>query len=881
MSRLAEISRRLRAFLFRARVERELDEEMRLHVALRQERLRAAGLPAHDAERAAMRHFGNRRRLQEEGMDVWGWRWLEHLAQDVRFGARTLARNRVFAAAAILTLGLATGVTTAIFSVVNSVLLRPLPFDHPDRLVQIYGRNWREDRGGTPDAVTGPVSSQELDEAARQATLFEGFAGYARYTRHLEGPSGVERVGAVVADLSFFSVLGVAPVVGRTFHPGDPASVAVISERLWRERFNGSPTITGTALTLDNRVVTIVGVMPVTFEFPYPTGSPVDRGPAEARTDVWMPFEPADASAAPQRRGRTSVIARLKPGVGLPQAAAELSVIAARIEQQYYSGTRVRVAFRARPLADEVLGRVRTSLWMLFAAVGLVLITACANVANLLLARMTLRAREVVTRAALGAGRLRLARQFLAESLLLSLLGGAVGAAIAWFGAQALIAVYTGRLPRVHEVALDWRAFAFLLTACVAAAAMFGLAPAFTASRMDAHELTKESGGHATSGRKFRYLRDALVAVEIALAFVLAVGAALVIREIVRLQNTPSGMTTENVVVLHVSPRTAPHDYYAIEERVAQLPGVRGAGFIQFMPLQNWGWQADFEIRGRPAEAGQRRTTDLRFVTPGYFGALGIPVVKGRGFTAADSADAPRVILINEALARRYFGAEEPVGRELDRGTIIGVVGDVRSAELSRAAEPELYYAVAQNVAVTSEVGMSLVVRTDGAPERAIASIRSAIVTVNPKLAVFNIRTMEQLLDDSLWQLNLYRWLIGLFAALTLILAAIGLYGMISYTASARAREFAIRLALGSGKRALAQLVLGRGLQLAAAGLVVGVVAVMALTWWFADLPATIRPDVVICAAVSAVVILIALVACAAPSMRAASIDPAVALRQG
>jgi putative ABC transport system permease protein len=881
LKRLREIVRRL-AMLFRtSSAARELDDELRLHVDLRQSQLMERGLAAEEARSRAHRQLGNMLAIREDALEVWGWQWLEHFGQDVRYGARALRRNPIFAAAAIVTLGLATGATTAIFSLVNGVLLRPLPFENPDRLVQVYGRNWAEDRGGTPDPMTAPVGSLELESAMKEGTSFEGVAGYAATTRHLERASGLERVRAVASDLSFFSVLGADPILGRTFRPEDPPNVAVLSEATWRQRFDADPQVLGRAISLDGRVFTVTGVMSDDFEFPYRTGSPMSSAPADARTQIWIPLDPLRPSpTSPLRQGRVSVVARLKPGVSIDQASAELSVIAARVEEQHYRGTPRRAGMRASALAEEVLGPVRPSLWMLVGAVGLVLATACANIANLLLARMLVRTREVVTRAALGAGRLRLVRQFLAESLLLSLAGGVVGGAIAWWGTDILVGFYAGRLPRIHEVSLDWQAFLFLLLACAAAAGLFGLAPALTAARLDAHEVTKESGGHATFGRRTRHVRDGLVMLEVALAFVLAVGAALVIREIIRLQNIQPGMATENVAVLHMTPGTTAADYYAIEARVAELPGVRGAGFIQFVPLQNSGWIGGFEVKGRPSDPSQRRSADLRYVTPGYFRAVGIPIRKGRAFSQSDTSDAPRVILVNEALSRRHFPDEDPVGRELDRGTIVGVVGDVRSAHLGRPAEPEIYYAAAQNIAMTPDAGMSLLVRTNDRPDRLIPAIRSTVLNVNPKLAIFNVRTMEQVLDDSLWQLNLYRSLIGVFAALALLLAAVGLYGMIAYTAGARTREFAIRVALGSGHGTLARLIFGRGLFLAASGVAAGLAGVLLLTWWFSDLIGDIRPDVSTCAAVALLLLTITACACVVPSRRAASVDPVAALRQ-
>jgi predicted permease len=496
-----------------------------------------------------------------------------------------------------------------------------------------------------------------------------------------------------------------------------------------------------------------------------------------------------------------------------------------------------------------------------------------------MLARTSIRTREVVTRVALGASRTRLARQFLAESLVLGLAGGVAGIAIAWIGTRVLASGAIARIPRAHEIALDWRAFGFLLAACTVAAVAFGLAPAFMAARTEAVTAVKESGGHATSNRRLARLRDALVIVEVTLAFVLACGASIVIREIVRLRNVDTGMDTSHVAVLHLTPRAAAGDYQAIEDRVTQVPGVRAAGFIQMVPLQNWGWEADFNIRGRAADPGVRRTTELRYVTPGYFHAMGIPIVRGRGLLPSDTAAAPKVVVINETLANRYFSGEDPVGRELDRGTVVGVAGDVRNVRLDRAAIPELYYPAAQNIAMTSDLGMSLVARTDGPPEAIVPALRSAVREVRPNLAVFNVRTMGQIVDDSLADLHMYRWLIGLFAGVALLLSAIGLYGVISYMTTARTREFAIRLTLGSKATALARLVVSRGIALTALGLATGVAATFALSKAVTSLPIGGSPDAITYTTIAAILLAIALAASAQPAFRAASVDPATALR--
>jgi len=871
MSTLATLLRRLRAFSRRSRLQRDLDEEMQLHVALRREQLQQHGMPYDDAALVARRRFGNRLQLREQGVEAWGWSWIEQLMQDVRFGGRTLVRSPGFTATIVVTLALATGATTAIFSIVDGVLLRPLPFAAPDRLVQVYGRSWRSDQGlNTPDPLEGPIAAAELAQYASQSTTFSSFAAYGVGVRHIAGSGEPERLSAVVADRNFFSVLGAGALVGRTVTVGDPPDAAVISERLWERRFHRNPAIPGTSISLDGRPYTIVGVMPGAFQFPYKAASLMAGALPESRTDVWTIIEPNPA--IPTGGARYSVIGRLKPGVTVAAGSAELRAIAARTERDLYQGTGIRVGVRVVPLTQDVIAPIARSLWVLFAAVGLVLLATWTNVANLLLARLTIRSNEVATRAAVGAGSLRLARQFVVESLLLSTAGGLVGIVVAKWCLDLFATIAAAKVPRAHEVALDWQAFAFLAAASIASAVVFGLAPALWAARA-----TLRTGGGMKMTRGYGRMRDALVVVEVALAVVLAFGAAVMTSEVARLRRVPLGIATDNVITLHLTPRTTAEDYYAIEDRVAQLPGVRAAGFTQLIPLQNWGWEADFSIRGRPLEG--RPIADLRYVTPGYFKTLGIPLREGRTFTPQDDASASRVVVVNEALVRRYLMGDSAVGVDLNRGTIIGVVGDVRQSGLNQPATPEIFYPAAQNVTMASDIGMSLIVRTAGHPEPLVSSIRSAVHAINPSLAIFNVKTMNQVIDDSLWEVNLYQWVIGLFATLVVVLAAIGLYGVMSYNVAARRREFAIRLALGSRPVRQVEIVLRRGLWLTAIGFAIGALLSAHALLSFNILPIGRPPDLRAFAATSALLMLVSLIACAVPAMRVASVDPVTALR--
>jgi predicted permease len=839
--------------------------------ALRQE------MAAHRDRMADPKRFGNELRFREHARDVWGWNWLDEILLDARFAGRTLVRAPGFSLIAILSLALATGATTAIFSIVHGVLLRPLPLASPDRLVQV--REIHQVGGA------GSVGYADLQEFRAQSLSFEAFSGCELTTRLIETGEGFDRLTTVIADREFFTVLGAPAAVGRTFGRNDPASVAVLSAGLWKRLFNEDPSTIGRTIVLrgnrwdpverrsvlQRRELTILGVMPESFQFPYGASAGFPAALPERQTEIWVADDRPAGGRVP------FVTGRMKPGITVHAAQDELEIIEKRLDVSAPSPYRP-TGVRLTPLSDEVLGAVRRSLWLLFGAVGLVLAAACANIANLLLARTTARAQEVVTRAALGAGPFRLVRQFLVESLALALAGGLLGVAVAWWGVDFLVAVGAAKIPRSHEIRLDWMAFAFLLTICAVAAIVFGLAPALIASRADAQNVTKEAAGRSTVAAGYTRMRNTLVIAEIALAFVLACGAVSVMRELSRLSRVDTGMVTENVVTLHLTPRVPDRDYLTIEQRVRALPGVIGAGLIQMVPLQNWGWIGDYRVLTRPREQG-RPVVELRTVTPGYFDALGIPV-RGRTLTENDMSADPRTLLVNEALVRRDFHGEDPIGQVTDRGIIVGVVGDVRQARLDRPAEPEIYQVVNRDAGISADIGMTLLVRAGIPAETLVPALRAAVLSVNPVVAIFNVKTMDQVVADSVWELNLYRWLIGLFAVLALVLAAIGLYGVIAFSVASRTREFAVRMALGSEPAQLARMVVGRGLRLAALGLGVGTAAALVVGRLLRHLSETVRFDLASIAAISALLLVIALIACVVPAIRVAAVNPAAALRR-
>jgi predicted permease len=772
--------------------------------------------------------------------------WAENLVQDLRFAMRGLARTPGFAIAAVATLALGIGANTAIFSIVSGVLLRPLPFARPEGLVHLYET---EPRDQVRRGAAGPVTYRDFEEWRTQSRLFEGMITYRTISRNLQFAGEPEQVAIIAAERGLFGLLGVPALAGRTFGEGDPLNVALASYVFWKGYFGGDPSIIGRRITLDGQPFTLIGVMSQQFQFPHGSNA----------TGLWIPWDaPADLRNRPNGR-LESVVARMKPGVVMEAARQELTAMAGASQ----AGREARI----RSLKDVVSGPVLDSLLVLLGAVGMVLLVACVNVANLMLARTAARGREIAIRSALGAGRFRLMRQFLTESLLLALCGGVAGLAIGVWASRVLVRIAAAQIPRAEEIGLDWRVFAFLLAVSLMTGVGFGLAPALAAAR---------GGTNALKSRGVRpAFREALVIVEIALAFVLLAGAGLLVRTFLNLQRTNPGLNAENVLTVHVVV-SGGRESTAIEERVAQIPGVRAAGLISLLPLQNSGWNAGLTIRGRPGVF----ESELRYVTPGYFRAMGIPLLRGRGLSPRDGPDDPRVILVNEALARQYFPNEDPVGRSTDRGTIIGVVGDVRQATLAVPAKPEVYYTVAQNFAQISRHGSTLVVRGDGPPDALVGAVRAAIREVSPGQALFRVATMRRVIEESLANPRLYSWLLGLFAATGTLLAVAGIYGVIAYLVALRTREFGVRMVLGADTKRVLALVLKRGAVLIALGLAVGIAGAATLTQVLRGVLYGVSPtDAATFGAMAALLALVALVACLAPARRAARVDPSIALR--
>lgn len=792
-------------------------------------------------------------------------RWLDELMRDARYGARSLGANPSFTLIALVTLALGIGANALIFSIVSGVLLRSLPYREPERLVLI--------NQSLPSFGLGAV--RNLQDYRAGSSMIESMAGYVPNSRVLHESAGPERIGIVLGERTLFHVLGVEAAFGRTFRDDDPASVLVVGAEFARRRFGSEASAVAQTITLEGQNLTIIGVMPETFQFPYYTAR-LPGTLASARIELWTVLEPP-------RNPRSAIdftVGRLQPGVTRTAARDELNAIARRLAARY-PDTNGGFGIELTPLDETIVGSVRPQLLVLLGAVGLVLLAACANVTNLLLVRASTRTREIAVRTAIGAGRLRLVRQLLTESTMLSLAGGLLGFGIVKWGTPLLLTLSASRLPRSADIDVDWRVFAFLLVVSVATGIGFGLAPAIAASRADVQAALKGATGTGGSSRFFRSFRDALAVAEVALAFVLVIGAGLLVRELLRLRATDTGMLTANVLTLHLSPNMTPRDCYDLVRQIEALPGVRAAAFAQMLPLQSWGWTASFSIAGRPpVSPAERPVVELRYVTPGYFKALGIPV-RGRAFTDADTSTAARVIIVNQALARRYFGGTDPVGQQTDRGSIVGVAGDVRQAGLDRPTLPDIYFPIAQNFSQLRDLGMSLIISTKVPPATLAGPARELIRRTHPNLAIFGVKTMEQVASESLSETSLYTWLVGSFAALALVLACAGIYGVMSYAVAMRTREFGIRLALGEDRWSVQRLVLRHAAMLVAVGLGIGLCGVMLSTRFLESfIVGASRVQPLTVAAAGGLLSSIALIACVVPARRAARVDPMQALRQ-
>jgi len=805
---------------------------------------------------------------------------MHKLLQDLRYAVRTLLKKPGFTMIAVITLALGIGAGTAIFTVVDAALLRGLPYKSPEHLYHLWESTPQK------EFAQREFSYPDYQDYQKNQVL-EGVAAYTGGGAIMSGRGEPERVLAPGASANFFSLLGVEPNLGRTFQPGEdkPGAprVTVLTYGMWQRRFGGDKAIIGQSLTLNGDSYTVVGVLPASFQFAF--------RPA----DLWRPYQPTETQLSRRFMHGTNLIGRLKPGVKVEQAQSELSAIAGRIEQEYkesHAGTGLKLV----PLQEQVVGQVKPILLVLLAAVGFVLLIACANVASLLLTRSLSRQKEVGIRVALGASRWRVIRQLLTESVLLSLVGGVAGLFVAYWGIAALIAVLPenqlNALPFLKSLHIDASILAFSFGLSLLTGIIFGLAPALQSSRLDLNEVLKE-GGRNTAGAPGHGLRSVLVMSEIALAVVLLVGAGLMMKSLLRLLQADGGFDPQNLLTMTV---VLPPEKYAdanrqvafheqLKERVQSLPGVSGVGTVDNLPLQG-GNTTRFNIEGDPIpQPGQAIEANFRIVSETYFQTLGVPIIAGRMFDERDKADAPGVVIIGKSLADRVFSGRDPIGRRLVYTAgqapplqVIGVVGDVKIGGLDEQIKPVIYYSYRQAPAL----GTNLVVRTTGDPTALAAAIRNEIRTLEPDVAIFNVRAMEDLISTSpaAFMRRFPALLISIFAGVALLLASIGIYGVVSFSVSQQTHYIGVRMALGAQTSDILKMVLKQGLTLAMLGIAIGVVAALGLMRLLRSLLYEVQTtDATTFVLVVSTLFCIALLACYLPARRATKVDPLAALR--
>jgi predicted permease len=875
---LDKVRRRLRALLRRSTVERELDEELRFHIEKEAELNVARGMSPDEAMRVALARFGRYENIKEECRDARGLRPVEEMWQDLRYGARKLRQNPGFSLVAIMTLALGIGANTAIFSVVNAVLLRPLPFEQPEQLVRVFGTNARR------SSFSRPHSYPNFADLRAQGRTFESMAAFTGTTAALSGVDAPEQITGVIASGDVFSVLRAKPLLGRLLSAEDErpdgTRVVVISHGLWQRRFGGDLQIVGRVIKLDGRDREVVGVTPADFSFEFVTSA----------ADFWMPINPAGSSY--QQRGAIflEAIGRLKPGVSLGEASADLGVVATRLEQQYQESN-AGIGVRIAPAQEELVGDVRPTLLLLLGAVGFVLLIACANVANLLLARSAGRHREIAVRSALGAWRGRIVRQLLTESAMLAFAGGALGLLFALWGVRLLSALVPENVPRFGETSMDLRVLGFTLGATVLTGLLFGIAPALQSSRFDLNEALKEGGRAGSDGRGRSRVRSLLIVSEVALSLVLLVGAGLLIKSFVKLRNTDPGFDPSNTLTASVSLSPVRYDtdeeisdfYRRLIERVRTLPGVEVVGAVNPLPLGENDYAFGFTVLGQPPlPPGQRQSASTRFVSPDYFRAQRVPMRAGRAFTEADKAGAPGVIIVNEAFARRHLPGVEPLGQRLRlginsmEGEIVGVVGDMRGTNLATPADPEYY--VPEAAVSTSD--MTLVIRTTADPASLTPALRQVVSEMDGDLPLYDVRTMESLMARSVARQRFSMTLVGVFAALAVLLSAVGIFSVMSFLVAQRTHEIGIRMALGARPGDILSMVVRHGIVLTLVGVGVGLAAAFTLTRLMSGLLYEVSAtDPLVYGGVTALLAAVALLASYVPARRATKVDPLIALR--
>jgi putative ABC transport system permease protein len=869
-----------------ASMDRELDNEVRFHIEMETQKYIRQGMPPDQAKTQALRNFGPMEKNKEEARDARGVSWLEELIQDLRYGARTLVKTPGFAVMAVLTLGLGIGANTAIFSVINGVLLKPLPYDNGDRLVLIQQT---ASRSNQPNFG---ISIKELYDYRAQLASFDGLVEFHQMNFDLLRRGEPDRVATGVVSPNFFDVLGIRPRLGRTFVDTDDdegaEAVLVLGHAYWRTKFGGDSNIIGQVFEMNDRPHTVVGVLPLVPHYPN-------------EVDVYMPTSACPFRSAAERNieanrrafAALQVFGLLKPTASPPAAQAEIATVAERFKQDFPDIYRPNLGFEAKTanVLEQLTTGAREMLLILMGTTGLVLLLACANVANLTLARMLRRDRELAMRTALGAGRWRLVRQLLTESTLLAVAGGVVGLAFAWSTVD-MLTTFVGRFTaRTGEIGIDPGVLGFTLLVSVVTGLIFGTLPAL-ASRVDLVSALKSGGKGTSDVGSRRRVQSALIVAQVAVSVVLLVGAGLLLLSFYRLQNVEAGFRGDRVLSAEVFGNFTKYPdgqsirrlYLSILERLESSPGVVSAAITNAVPLAGLQpGQTRFQIQGRTYNTPEDRpTTDVRIASTKFFETLGIPVRRGRTFTELDHEDAAPVVVINETLARKEWEGRDPIGAEVSANNgqtwlrVIGVVGDVKVFGLDRDAVSQVYVPLRQGGAFAGRV----MVRMMGEPHEATMVIRSAVHGVDPDLPIENVRTLDEIRERYLATPRLTAVLLTVFAALALLVTITGITGVIATSVSQRTQEFGLRMALGASQNSVLGMVLGQGLLLVALGLVIGIVASLAAarvlqTYLYQTTPT----DPLTFAAVAVAFVVAGTLACLGPAWRATTVDPMNALR--
>ncbi|HEY2459997.1 MAG TPA: ABC transporter permease [Candidatus Acidoferrum sp.] len=877
------------SFWRRQKRERELDEELQSHLQMAASDRTDRGEGQEQAHSAARREMGNVGLIKEVTREAWGWTFLDRLLNDVRYGARMLLKSPGFTAMAILTLALGIGANTALFSVVNGVLLKPLPYPHPEQLV------WLAE--SKPNFATGSISFANFRDWQKDSTTFSGMGLYRAYNFNLSGQGTAEQLQGRLITADFFQVLGVSPMIGRAFAPGEDdigaAPLALISEQLWKRKFNGSLDVLGKSIDLDGRSYAVVGVTPADFDL---SGS--FRG-----VEVYVPVGQWSNPFLPKRDAGLGFhgVGRMKAGITLEQARSDLARVSNNLSAAY-PDTNTGIGATIRPLKETLVGGVQTLLLVLLAAVGFVLLIACVNVANLMLARASARSREFAIRSALGAGQGRLVRQLLTESLLLALIGGALGLILAAWGTHAALRVLAVGLPRASEVGLDGRAVFFTLLITLGCGIFFGLAPALKTKTRRLHDTLKE-GGRGESGTRHR-AQGVLVVVEMAMALVLLVCAGLMVRSLGALWKVDPGFNSQNVLTFGIALPPAMHNANGesiraalrnVDRQISGVPGVQGVSL-------SWGAvplgsddEDLFWIEGKPKpETDNDMSWAISYVVEeDYLKLMGIGLKRGRFFTAQDNEKAAHVVVVDEVFAHKYFGEQDPVGQHIflkikgGRAEIIGVVGHVMQWGLDsddkQTLRAELYFPYMQlpdEALMQSSGGTGVVLRFDPKAAGIAEPVRAAIKGISDENVMARAQTMESIISESLASQRFSMTVLGIFAALALLLASVGIYGVISYLVGQRTQEIGIRVALGANRGDVLRMVLGDGMKMTLIGVVLGIAAAVGLTRVMASLLFGVSArDPLTFGCVAVLLSMVALAACYIPARRATRVDPMVALR--